>query len=34
MPQLFALQPAGATTIQDLDHHEAFTARLIFGWHL
>src|SRR5262249_1653399 len=34
MPQLFALQPAGATTIQDLDHHEAFTARFIFGWHL
>src|SRR6185295_12842323 len=34
MPQLFAFQPAGAATIQDLDHHEAFTARFIFGWHL
>jgi hypothetical protein len=34
MPQLFAFQPAGAQTVQDLDHHEAFTARLIFGWHL
>lgn len=34
MPQLFAFQPAGATTLQDLEHHEAFTARFIFGWHL
>jgi hypothetical protein len=34
MPQLFALQPAGAVSSRDLDHHEAFTARLIFGWHL
>jgi hypothetical protein len=34
MPQLFAFQPAGATTVQDLDHHESFNARLIFGWHL
>jgi hypothetical protein len=35
MPQLFAFQPAGAfSTVQDLTHHEAFTASLIFGWHL
>lgn len=35
MPQAFAFKAAGlAPGLLDLEHNQAFTARLIFGWHL
>ncbi|HVE85647.1 MAG TPA: DUF6662 family protein [Myxococcales bacterium] len=34
MPQVLAFQPAGSPAGLDLTHHEAFHARLIFGWQL
>jgi len=34
LPQVMAFKPAGAPAGLDLDHHERFNARLVFGWHL